>query len=131
MKVFHLQNQRSQMLDPKNFTGEGTLIRMDDVCDDPRTNIYRVAFSAGTRTAWHSHSGPQLLLIIDGQCRLQTEGKPIQEVTNGDMVCIAAREKHWHGATPGASMTHVAININATTEWLEKVTDAQYEGHHP
>ena len=93
-----------------------------------RTSIVST-FEAGVRTAWHSHSGPQLLLIIGGQCRLQTEGGPIQEVTNGGVVCIAAREKHWHGATPGAPMTHVAININVTTEWLEKVTNAQYEGH--
>ena len=101
---------------------------MDGVSDDPRVNVYRVAFEAGTRTAWHSHSGPQLLLIVEGRCRLQKEGGPIQEIATGGTVCIAPGEKHWHGATPAAPMTHLAININAMTDWLEKVTDAQYEG---
>jgi quercetin dioxygenase-like cupin family protein len=35
-------------------------------------------------------------------------------------------EKHWHGATPTTAMTHIAIT--ESVEWLEKVTDDQYQG---
>ena len=50
----------------------------------------------------------------------------MREVTAGDTVSIAAGEKHWHGASPDTAMTHVAINLDATTEWLEPVTDEEY-----
>lgn len=37
--------------------------------------------------------------------------------------------KHWHGAAPGSSMTHIAIqeaSEGKTADWGEKVTDEQY-----
>ena len=34
--------------------------------------MYRVTFQPGARTAWHTHTGgPQILLVIEGSCRLQ------------------------------------------------------------
>ena len=53
----------------------------------------------------------------------------MQEIAVGGAVCISPGEKHWHGATADAPMTHIALNINAATEWLKKVTDSQYDGH--
>jgi quercetin dioxygenase-like cupin family protein len=44
----------------------------------------------------------------------------------GDAVVIGPGEKHWHGAAPGRTGTHLAVNVNFTTEWLEPVSDAQY-----
>jgi quercetin dioxygenase-like cupin family protein len=40
---------------------------------------------------------------------------------------IAPGEKHWHGASPGARATHLAVNVNAKTDWLEQVTAEQYD----
>ena len=40
------------------------------------------------------------------------------------------REKHWHGATPTTSMTHIAILEHLdgkTVDWMEKVSDEQYQ----
>lgn len=37
--------------------------------------------------------------------------------------------KHWHGATPTTSVTHIAIqetHNGKNVEWMEKVTDEQY-----
>ncbi len=36
-------------------------------------------------------------------------------------VLIPPGEKHWHGAAPGSTGTHLAVNVNAVTEWLEEV----------
>ena len=129
MKLFDPARHRPEPVDPKTFTGDATLARMDSVCHDPAVNVYRVAFRAGARTAWHLHSGPQLLLIVEGRCRLQKTGEPLQEIGAGGVACISPGEKHWHGATADAPMTHIALNINATTEWFEQVTAAQYDGH--
>ncbi len=128
MKVFDLEAFRAEPVDPANFTGEGTLVRMDGVCERPGVNAYRVAFEPETRTAWHTHSGTQLLVVVEGTCRFQREGDAVQEVAAGGLVSIAAGERHWHGASPDARMVHVALNIDAATTWLEKVTDREYQG---
>jgi quercetin dioxygenase-like cupin family protein len=46
------------------------------------------------------------------------------------VVWFAPNEKHWHGGTPTTAMTHIAIHeaLNGkVVEWMEKVTDEQYE----
>jgi quercetin dioxygenase-like cupin family protein len=38
-------------------------------------------------------------------------------------------EKHWHGAAPEGSMTHIAIQEaldGKVVDWMEKVTDEEY-----
>ena len=128
MQVFDLESFRAEPVDPANFTGDGTLVRMDGVCEEPAVNAYRVTFEPKTRTAWHTHTGTQLLLVVEGTCRFQKEGGAVQEVAAGGLVSIAPGERHWHGASPDARMVHVALNIDAATTWLEKVTDREYQG---
>ena len=46
---------------------------------------------------------------------------------------VGPNEKHWHGAAPTTAMTHIAIQEaldGKVVEWLEKVTDEQYQGRH-
>ena len=52
----------------------------------------------------------------------------MQQAGVGSVVSIGSGERHWHGATSDAPATHVALNVDATTDWFEKVTDVQYEG---
>jgi quercetin dioxygenase-like cupin family protein len=84
-----------------------------------------VTFEPSARTAWHTHPKGQILIVTAGLGRVQSEGKKIEEIRPGDVVLIPAGEKHWHGASPTAAMTHIAIN-EAPTNWMEKVTDQQY-----
>jgi quercetin dioxygenase-like cupin family protein len=126
MKVFTLDTLEAEPADAQTFVGQAWLTRMNNAAAAPHTNVYRVHFDPGARTHWHSHSGPQLLQIIDGTCRYQNEGEPVQEAQAGDLIAIEPGERHWHGATPTAPMTHVAINVAAKTNWFEAVTDAQY-----
>jgi len=47
------------------------------------------------------------------------------------VIWFSPGEKHWHGASPATAMTHIAIQerLDGTAaEWMELVTDAQYEG---
>jgi quercetin dioxygenase-like cupin family protein len=85
-----------------------------------------VTFEPRARTAWHTHPKGQILIVTAGSGRVQSEGGPIEEIRPGDVVLISPGEKHWHGASPTVAMTHVAIN-EAPTNWIEKVTDEQYE----
>ena len=128
MRVFHAADHPASGADPRNFTGRARVARYDRLSDQPAVNMYRVTFEPGARTAWHAHTGVQLLLVIDGRCRVQKQGYPAEDVAAGGAIRIESGERHWHGATPDAEMTHLALNIDAATEWFEPVSDEEYAG---
>ena len=104
------------------------MAHIDGLAERPLVNMYRVTFEPSARTAWHTHSGVQLLLVIGGRCRVQKAGEPAHDVAAGGAIRIEPGERHWHGATPDGPMTHLALNIETTTEWFEKVSDGEYAG---
>jgi len=88
-----------------------------------------VTFEPRARSAWHTHPVGQILIVTMGVGRIQACGGPIQEIRAGDVVRIPPGVKHWHGASPTAAMTHIAIQeaLNGkAVEWMEKVSDEQY-----
>ena len=126
MKIFRGEDVPPQIADPKSFVGTAHTQRLAGDQAGVPVVVYRVEFEAGARTNWHLHSGSQWLLIIEGRVRVQKWGEAAEEVGAGDAVSIAPGEKHWHGAAPGSRGVHLAVNVNATTEWLEPVTAEQY-----
>jgi quercetin dioxygenase-like cupin family protein len=128
MKLFHAADHPAGPADAEHFTGPATVMQIERLADEPLINLYRVTFQPAARTAWHAHTGVQLLLVVEGRCRVQKAGGPIQEVATGGAVRIEPGERHWHGATPDGSMTHLALNIQTTTQWFEQVSDAEYAG---
>lgn len=88
-----------------------------------------VTFEPGARTAWHTHPAGQTLIVTSGLGWVQREGGPIEEIRPGDVIWFEPNEKHWHGASPGKAMSHIAIQEELdgkVVEWMEKVSDAQY-----
>ena len=77
-----------------------------------------VRFTDGARTHWHVHPGEQVLYILEGEGRVGTEHEEVQ-VAAGDVVYTPPGEKHWHGAMPGSSMTHISITTVGAPEWFE------------
>jgi 4-carboxymuconolactone decarboxylase len=130
MKILRAADVPFQIADAKSFVGSAHTKRVG--ADDAGTpvNLYRVEFDEGGRTNWHTHSGPQWLLIVDGRVRVQTLGEPPRDLSAGDAVVLQPGEKHWHGAVPGFRGAHFALNVNATTNWMEPVTDEQYNARH-
>jgi len=91
-----------------------------------------VTFEPGARTAWHTHPLGQTLIVTAGCGRVQREGGPIEMIQPGDIVWFSPGEKHWHGASFTTALTHIAIQeqLNGqAVEWLEKVSDEQYQGN--
>jgi 4-carboxymuconolactone decarboxylase len=71
------------------------------------------------------------LIVTAGTGRVQRWGDPVEEIRSGDVVQIPAGEKHWHGASPHTSMTHIAITEHrdgTRVQWMEQVSDEQYNG---
>lgn len=113
------------------FTGQAWLKAL--VVPDNTTNciISNVLFEPGTRNYWHTHPSNQILLVKEGTCYYQEEGKPAQRVEAGGVINVLPGIKHWHGASPDAAMVHIAIGINTErgiVNWLEAVGDAEYRG---
>jgi quercetin dioxygenase-like cupin family protein len=126
MKIFRAAQIPSEGGDPKTFTGE--VIRTTLAGDTVGTpvHVYRVEFEPGARTYWHTHDGPQWLFVIEGRIRVQKLGEPATDVVKGDAVVIQPGEKHWHGAVPAERGVHLAVNVKASTNWMEPVTNEQY-----
>lgn len=131
MKLFHAPDHPAAPADAAHFAGLATVSHIDRLSAQPPVNMYRVTFQPSARTNWHAHTGVQLLLVVEGRCRVQKIGEPIQEVAAGGAIRIEPNERHWHGATPDAAMTHLALNIDTTTEWFGQVSHAEYAGESP
>src|ERR1700722_15177045 len=130
MKIFRGSDVPPQVVDPRSFVGSAHMKRLADGRDGVPVIVYHVEFEPGARTNWHSHSGAQWLLIIEGRIRIQKWGEATQEARTGDAGLIPPGEKHWPGAVAGVRGVPLAVNVNATTEWLEPVSDEQYR-HSP
>jgi quercetin dioxygenase-like cupin family protein len=129
MEIKRSGSQPSRKGPAEYFTGT---VRIDPVFDAPepaRIRCASVTFEPGARTAWHTHPLGQTLIVIAGLGLAQRWGGPVEEIRPGDVVWFAAGEKHWHGAAPSTSMTHIAMQeaLNGSpVDWMEKVSDEQY-----
>ena len=113
----------------ENFTGSVRVEMLFEAIAASGASGGFVTFEPGARTAWHSHPGGQVLIVTAGAGRVQRWGDGIEEMRTGDVVRIAAGQKHWHGASSYASMTHLAITEyrdGTAVDWMEKVSDEQY-----
>ena len=111
------------------FTGRATIRAMFARDEPSRVTGAIVRFEAGARTNWHTHPLGQTLIVTEGVGWTQVEGGPVQEFGAGDIVLCPHDQRHWHGATPDAPMTHVAVQeaVDGTNvTWMEPVSDEQY-----
>ena len=113
------------------FTGT---VRIDPLNEPPapaRVAMALVTFEPGARTAWHTHPYGQTLIVTTGAGWVQREGEERQNIFPGDVVYFEPNEKHWHGATATTAMSHIAVQEKengSPVEWMEQVTDEQYNG---
>jgi 4-carboxymuconolactone decarboxylase len=112
-----------------HFTGAARIDSSFQSTAPSRFSGARVTFEPGARTAWHTHPLGQLLIVTAGTGRVQRWGDAVDEIRQGDVVWIPAGQKHWHGAAPNRSMSHIGV-VEAldgkTVDWMEKVSDSQY-----
>jgi quercetin dioxygenase-like cupin family protein len=98
---------------------------------------YRIAgtmvhFTPSARTAWHTHPNGQTIYVTAGIGLAQGDGGPIEVIRPGDRVFFHPGERHWHGASPKRSMTHLSLvevdDDGNAANWAEHVTDDEYGG---
>jgi 4-carboxymuconolactone decarboxylase len=114
--------QPEQPNEGPRFTGTSTSL------DTEGLRISRRSFEPGARTAWHRHVDGQLLFVEEGRARIQRRGEEMREFEMGQSDYTAPNIAHWHGATPHEHFIQVAVGFGQEVEWLELVTDEEYNG---
>ncbi|WP_434778913.1 (R)-mandelonitrile lyase [Neisseria sp. Ec49-e6-T10] len=112
------------------FTGSVKVQPLFPVAQATNVSGAYVTFDAGARSAWHTHPAGQTLVVTEGVGWTQVWGGEIKEVHVGDVIICPPGVKHWHGATPNSTMTHLTVtgDLNGqNVHWLEKVSDEQYK----
>ena len=112
------------------FTGRSYLATVSR----EQVTVYNVTFEPRCRNNWHIHhatsGGGQVLIGVAGRGWYCEEGKPAVEILPGTVINIPAGVKHWHGAAADGWFAHLAIEVageNTSNEWLEPVTDGEYD----
>jgi quercetin dioxygenase-like cupin family protein len=111
------------------FTGNVRIDPLFQAPDPARASVASVTFELGARTAWHSHPLGQTLIVTAGNGLVQSWGEPVEKIRPGDVVWSPPGEKHWHGAAPTTTMTHISIVEQLegkAADWMEQVNDEQY-----
>lgn len=107
----------------KYFKGQSYLKILAD-------GVANVTFEPCCRNNWHVHHGKtQILLVTGGRGYYQEFGKPARELHKGDVVVIAPKTKHWHGAACDSWFSHISVesdNKKGSTQWCEEVSDEEY-----
>jgi quercetin dioxygenase-like cupin family protein len=95
-----------------------------------RVSVSSVHFTPSSRTAWHTHPHGQTIYVVEGIGLAQRRGGQIEVIRPGDRVFFEPGEDHWHGATPGRFMTHLAMlqvdDEGNNAVWGVHVTDEEY-----
>lgn len=110
------------------FTGNSYLAQMDG-------GVANVTFEPRCRNNWHiHHKQVQVLICVSGRGWYQEWGSQAVEMTPGTVIAVPAGVKHWHGAAKDSWFQHLTfhrdVQEGASNEWLEPVTDAQYDALH-
>ena len=109
MEIKRCGSQPSRSGAAENFTGSVRIDPLFQAPDPAHVLCVSVTFEPSARSAWHTHPLGQILIVTSGCGWVQSEGQPKVEIRPGDLVWCPPGEKHWHGATPTTSMTHIAI----------------------
>ena len=72
-----------------------------------------------------SREDPETVLLIDSWA-----SQKALPMTPGTIIAVPAEVKHWHGAAKDSWFQHLTyhkdVQADASNEWLEPVTDEQY-----
>jgi len=111
------------------FTGDAFLSPLVAKDKNNEFSAGAVTFDIGARTNWHTHPKGQVLIVTEGSGFYQEKGKVAKAIKKGDVVNIPENVEHWHGASAGSAMTHIAItNFEEDVQviWLKPVTDEEF-----
>ena len=117
MKV--VRSNEGKIHQGSTFTNKTFLNRLLPAQQENGISLSLVTFEDGALTHWHAHSGEQILYILEGEGRVGNADEEMR-ISAGDVVYTGPGEKHWHGAAPGSSMTHISITNVGSPTWFDE-----------
>jgi quercetin dioxygenase-like cupin family protein len=121
-----LPNDKLTLEPNDNFTGIVNRAEVAKATDDS-VRMFQVRFQSKARTHWHTHSGEQVLIVVEGSCLVKREGQAPVILKEGEAIALPANERHWHGAVGDSVGCHLALNNKLKTTWFEEVSNDDYE----
>jgi hypothetical protein len=87
-------------------------------------------FEAGVRSYWHCHPGGQLLVVWEGEGRVQKRGERARTLHPGESEYAGPWVEHWHGGSPASAAQYLQVAFQPTgTLWMEEVRQDDYLGN--
>ena len=115
------------------FTGDVYITSLHQA-ESSRVTAGLVRFTPGARTFWHSHPAGQTLHVTEGVGLAVNRDGTVILLHAGDTVYTPPGEEHWHGATAGTFLSHLALTESTPGQepatWLAAVTDEEYQAAH-
>lgn len=114
---------QSQAVPSENPIFRGPVV-IQEIVGDTLGDLLRVnavTFQDGAVNRPHRHAADQVLVATAGNGFVATDEETLP-MTAGDVAFIPKNTRHWHGARPGASFTHLSI---LTPGHMEILDDAQ------
>lgn len=108
MKIVHQDEKQAEDRSGSMFTGKVLMQNLVAEADAPSLRVTAVTFVDGCRNTWHTHTTEQVLIVTEGTGVVANEAGE-RSIVAGDVVLIDPNERHWHGASEGHNMTHLAI----------------------
>jgi quercetin dioxygenase-like cupin family protein len=99
--------QRNPARDPI-FIGS---VSTQEIVNESHADLLRVTavtFENGARNRPHRHSTDQVLIATSGSGFVASDDEELA-LDPGDIAFIPGGTRHWHGARPGVTFTHLAI----------------------
>lgn len=91
-------------------------------------NITKATFKANSTLDWHTHSTPQVLIIVNGEAYYQERGKEAVILKEGDVIKCQKDVEHWHASTKDSDVNYLALyGGGQPAKWTEVVTQAYYD----
>src|SRR5512142_2652855 len=120
MKVIKMDQTTKDTVKGPMFTAPVTMQTFVGPDLSKRFLIRQVNFDRGIKNKFHTHTIEQILIVTEGKGIVATDNEEIT-VVPGDIIYIPAEEKHWHGAAPGSTFSHLYVmSPDSKTTQVEK-----------
>lgn len=118
--IRRIRIDRSQAIPASDpiFVGK---VAIQQIVTDAMADLLRVTavtFEDGARNRPHRHSTDQALVATSGEGFVATADEELA-LEPGDVAFIPAGTRHWHGARPGMTFTHLSILTPGQMEILD------------
>ena len=82
--------------------------------DSKQLSFTLLSFAPGAENAWHTHTGDQVVLVVQGRARVGTRDEE-RSVTANEVVLFPAGEVHFHAGDGTEPAAFLSITPQGTT----------------